>query len=682
MRFARSSVFLFASATAHAQGNAPNDAKDIVVTGRALPVTRGDSAFDTAMIDRARILTTASNRLEDTLRDVGGVQQFRRADARSANPTSQGVTLRGLGGNASSRALVVLDGVPQGDPFGGFINWPQYAPARIGAVRVVRGGGSGVAGPGALAGTIEIDSIDASQGVPLTATLLAGSRASVDASGVVSGAIGGGFAFASLSHARGDGFVPIVAEQRGPVDVAAPYAQSSLVLRGVIPVAATTELQTSLSLFDDRRSRGTPFSRIATQGGDASVRLVGTGRLPFAATAYLQLRRLTTQTPAIDAARTRATLTLDQYNTPATGIGGRIELRPVTSRDATLRVGGDVRVVTGQTQERFAYTGGTNTRLREAGGSTLTLGAFADGDFRRGSLLLTAGGRVDRWRIGTGRLIERSVGTGTLSIDDRSAPRSGTEATGRVGAAWSATPRLTLRGAAYRGWRLPTLNELYRPFRVGADVVAANAALAPERSRGVEAGASYAQGRSTIAATAFANTLGGAIGNVSLGAGPGNFPGVGFVATGGAYRQRLNFGRITSRGVELDARVARGDWQGSASLAYVDARVRAAPVAAQLDGLRPAGVAPLQVSGTLAWRGLSATYRHLSAQFDDDLNLRRLAPADTLDLVADLPVSRALRLSVRAENLFDARVETAVSGTGVVERTAPRTLWFGLSYRR
>ena len=87
-----------------------------------------------------------------------GFQQFRRSDARSANPTSQGATLRALGGNASSRALLILDGVPQTDPFGGWISWPAYDPRRLGQVRVVRGGGTGANGPGALAGTIELDS--------------------------------------------------------------------------------------------------------------------------------------------------------------------------------------------------------------------------------------------------------------------------------------------------------------------------------------------------------------------------------------------------------------------------------------------------------------------------------------------------------------------------------------------
>ena len=123
---------------------APADQQaDIVVTGRGLADAPGDRAYDIVTIDRDRIQANASNRLESVLADVAGLQQFRRSDSRSANPTSQGISLRGIGGNASSRALLIFDGVPQADPFGGWVAFPAYATGRLGRIRVTRGGGSG-----------------------------------------------------------------------------------------------------------------------------------------------------------------------------------------------------------------------------------------------------------------------------------------------------------------------------------------------------------------------------------------------------------------------------------------------------------------------------------------------------------------------------------------------------------
>lgn len=125
----------------------PTEEAEIIVTGLGLGAGRGEDVYDIVTIGRDRLEFSPSNRLEDVLREVPGFQQFRRSDARSANPTSQGATLRALGGNASSRALLILDGVPQTDPFGGWISWPAFDPRRLGEVRVTRGGGSGANGP-------------------------------------------------------------------------------------------------------------------------------------------------------------------------------------------------------------------------------------------------------------------------------------------------------------------------------------------------------------------------------------------------------------------------------------------------------------------------------------------------------------------------------------------------------
>ncbi len=139
----------------------------------------------------------------------------------------------------------------------------------------------------------------------------------------------------------------------------------------------------------------------------------------------------------------------------------------------------------------FQFVPGAPTRGRVAGGETSTLGAFAEAGWEQGALTLTAGGRLDRWRIADGSLRERTLATNALLTDASFPDRSGWEPTARAGLAWRAAAPITMRAAAYLGWRLPTLNELYRPFRVGADATAANAALAPERLRGVEAGLEF-----------------------------------------------------------------------------------------------------------------------------------------------------------------------------------------------
>jgi vitamin B12 transporter len=672
-----------AVAPASAQVDAPGA---IVVTGASLPRADGEVAYDDATIDRDRLTATASDRIEDILGDVAGFAQYRRSDSRSAQPTSQGATLRGLGGNAASRALVTLDGVPFTDPFGGWVTYSAIDPQRLGLVRVTRGGGSGAAGPGALAGTIDLQSAGPAQLSPLWADLAYGSRNSLDTHAGVSTTAGGGFAFLTASYARGDGFVPIIDADRGPVDEAAPYEQASVAARAVIPVGDRTELQASALGFYDHRTRGLPGSPNSTKGADASLRLVGRGDWGYEALAYVQFRDFAAGFSSANAARTAATVTLDQYTVPSTGLGGKIEIRPPVGDRLQIRVGADARAVSGESDELYTYVAGAPTRQRAAGGDTLTVGAFGEATAKPvDGLTLTASGRIDRWQITDGFLRQQTLVTESVLTNMRDADRSGWRPTGRGGVAWKpGDGAVTVRAAAYLGWRLPTLNELYRLYRVGSDAIAANPDLSPERLRGIDGGVDYDPLPNLhIAATLFANRLDDAIANVTLGIGPGSFPQVGVVT--GRYQMRENLRAITSNGAELDARLALGRWALSASYAYTDAHVRADGAAIGLDGLRPAQTAKNSASATLAWQRsggvyLSTTLRYLGPQFEDDQNTETLSHAVTLDADALIPIARGFALELRGENVTNTQVDTAITSPDIIERASPRTLWIGLRY--
>jgi vitamin B12 transporter len=672
-------VWLLVGVACQAQARDEPRPDEIIVIGAPLPAGLGELAYDTVTISRERLTSTASGRLEDALRDVAGLSQFRRTDARSANATSQGATLRGLGGNATSRALVMLDGVPQSDPFGGWITWPAFSPERLGEVRVTRGGGSGVAGPGALAGTIALDSAGDVRG--LTATAVYGSRDAIDASAILGGKLGAGSGFVSASYARGHGFIPIIKAQRGLVDQAAPYEQASVAARGVAPLNGQLELQASLLAFTDRRTRGTAFSNNGGDGADASVRLVNRGRWGWQALAYVQVRKFKSRFVSIDAARAVVTPTVNQYNVPSTGLGARFEVRPPVGDAIELRIGGDWRRVSGETNEQFTFVAGQPTRGREAGGRSEHAGAFVEMSAHLQSLTLTAGARLDHWSIKNGRLIETTLATGTVLRSQLSPDRSGWEPTARAGLAYHAGP-ITLRGAAYLGWRLPTLNELYRPFRLGADATAANPALAPERMRGAEIGIDLAPTKSiAVRATLFANRLVHPIANVTLASGPGVFPGVGFIAAGGVYRQRQNLDAIKAKGLELDLSWREGPWSLAASYAYTDSKISASGVAAPLSGLRPAQVPKHMASLTAGWRGLSLTGRTLSSQFEDDQNQRSLRGVFIVDASATFALTANIALIFRGENIGNRRIEAAVSSAGIVEQATPRTLWVGFRFK-
>ncbi|MFZ9396629.1 MAG: TonB-dependent receptor plug domain-containing protein, partial [Erythrobacter sp.] len=587
-------------------------------------------------------------------------------DSRSSNPSAQGVTLRALGGNATSRALVLLDGVPLADPFFGYIPLSAIAPEDLARIRVTRGGGSGPFGAGALAGTIEMESSGGAKLPPFSASLLANDRGETEFSGSVARPLGAGFAVASGRWDRGQGFFTTPAVERVPATARARFEGWSAGLRGAAPLGHDLELQARLQAFRDDRVLRFDGADSMIEGQDASLRMVGRGAWQFDALAYLQARNFSN----VVISSTRFTRTLDQRNTPSSGIGGKLELRPPVGGNHTLRLGVDYRHAQGELQEEaYNAVSGALTERRRAGGTNTNLGLFVEDDWRIGALTLTGGLRADRSRIADG--FYRAVNAAGLPVSETIAPnRADWSLSWRAGAAFDASDALRLRAAAYTGLRLPTLNELYRPFVVFPVVTQANSALENERLEGFEAGFDFTPDeRFSLSVTAFDNRVEDAIANVTL-------------ATN--LRQRRNLPAIKVQGIEASVAASLGALRFDASLAYTDAAIEGQRVAPPHDGDPPPPPPPTAASASLGWAPcnrceLAATLRHVGAQFEDDLETDVLPAATTLGVFAQLPLTEKLGFVLRAENLTGERVVTRNSG-GSIDLGAPRTFWAGLRY--
>lgn len=638
----------------------------IIVTGLGLPDTPATPAYAVLDLDREQITSSSSNRIEDVLSSVAGFQQFRRSDSRSSNPSAQGVTLRTLGGNATSRALVLLDGVPMANPFFGYIPLSAIAPERLQSIRVTRGGGSGAFGSGAVAGTIELSSADAGSLGLINAAGFINERSETEVSATLAPQLGSGFAIVSGRWDRGKGFWTTPLADRVPASARAKFDSWSTSLRAVAPLNDTTEIQFSGLIFEDNRTLRFQGADSSSSGQDASIRLVGRGEWEFDALAYVQARNFSN----VVISSTRFVRVLDQRNTPSTGLGGKLELRPPVGDAHVLRLGADLRISDGELEEdAYSAFSGNLTQSRRAGGRNSDLGLFIEDDWTIGPVILTAGIRADRWTVRSG-FFRRFDGAGPLTEDNVFANRSGWDTSFRGGAVWRAGGGLSLRAAAYTGTRLPTLNELYRPFVVFPVVTMANEALQNEDLRGFEAGIEFAPSPDiALSLTAFDNKLRNAIANVTI---------------ANNLRQRRNLDAIHAQGIEAEARLRFGTVSFNGSIAFTDAEVEASGNAA-LSGNRPSQVPKISASATLAWAPsegwrLAATVRHVGMQFEDDLETNVLPAATTLNAYVEIPLGRSFSFVLRGENLTDERVFTR-NQNGSIDLGAPLTVWAGAKLR-
>ncbi len=680
----RAACGLVFTASLHAQTATQLDS--LVVTAARTPQPAEQIAFSVKAIDGDALRAAPTLTLDGALRAVPGFSLFRRSDSLSANPTAQGVSLRGLGPSGASRSLLLLDGVPLNDPFGGWVTWSQLPRESLARAELVRGGGATAWGNAALGGVVQLLTTPVrGESARFAASL--GDFATHGAEFAVTHAVGRGTVQLLGRAFETNGFALVAPERRGSIDVPAASDHRWLTARWRTPLGENLEATLTARTFRETRNNGTPYQRNGSRANFASVSVAGQPRKNFAwtGTTYAQDQSFSSTFSSVNAARTAETPASDQFAVPSTATGAAWTGAWNHPGGARTSAGADFRDVRGETRENFTYAAGAFTRQRFAGGCQTLAGIFALHEQPLGSdFTATVGARLDDWRETDGHRRESDRASSTLLRDDHYADRDALEFSPSAGLVWRASENLRLRAAGQQAFRRPTLNELYRPFRAGTVVTEANAALGTERVTSGELGADWTSGALTLAATGFWNELHDAVGNVTLARGSGTFPIVGTLAAGGIGRQRLNLDRTRVRGGEISATWrARETLTLTAEAIISDATVRRAAVAPLLAGKRLAQVPRHSVTFGAAWRApfgvkLTPRARWIGAQFEDDENLLRLGEV----VVADLGVSRALghglELFFNVENLGNARIETGRSTDGVVNTGTPRLIMAGV----
>jgi len=659
---------------------------DLVVSASRTAEPSAQVPFSVATFSGDQLRANPASTPDGALRSVPGFSLFRRSDSFSANPTAQGVSLRGLGPSGASRSLVLLDGVPLNDPFGGWVSWSKVPREALAGAEVVRGGGATAWGNAALGGIVQLftEEPSATRG-RLAASY--GEFATHSAELAVNQPLGPGTLQLLARDFATDGFPLVAPEDRGSIDRAAASEHRWAAGRWRQTLSSGLQLTATARTYREERNNGTPYQKNSSRENFASVALAGAADASFGwnAVAYAQDQRFTSTFSSVNATRTAETPASNQFSVPATAFGAAWTGVWKTAGDARTSAGLDARRVRGETREYFTFSAGDFTRQRVAGGTQEIAGLFLLHERALApDLRITLGGRLDDWRELDGHRRETERATGNVLRSDSYADRDGVEFSPSAGVVWQPAASWRVHAAAQHSFRRPTLNELYRPFRVGNVITEANAALGTERATSAELGAEYIHSQVTLGATLFWNDLRDTIGNVTLYRGPGTFPIVGFVPAGGLGRQKLNLDRTRVQGLELSAK-----WRPATTLSvtadylYNDATVREASVAPTLAGKRLAQVPRQVATFGASWQPmnkftLTPRVRALDRQFEDDENLLRLGAVLIVDLGISYRLTTQCELYANAENLTDERIETGRSADGVVNTGMPRLILGGV----
>ncbi len=571
-----------------------------------------DSPSTVTVLTTDSILKLIGLDLDDLLRIIPGFQLYRRSDSLVANPTTQGVSLRGLGSNGSSRTLVLWDGIPVNDPFGGWVYWTRLDPDEMQRVEVTPSSSTSAFGDRAMGGVMALFSRAARGDSYLQYDH--GSDNEQDLRTGFAEALRHWAASANVRMYTTDGYFIVPANLRGSVDQPA----GDNFVAGDLRLDYFKDQErffVRLDILAEHRNNGTADQRNSTGEGTIATnyaRVFGSNQISVLGWYTQEAFRATFSSVSADRDSEKIT---DRQTVPADGGGGAAYWTYSRPHWKTL-AGADAERDGGRSTDRLlsgtVVTGGHQT---EGGG-------FGQMQFTDGPIGLFGGMRGDQ--AGTGGAILSPSGGFALGHH-----------------------RWRGRGSAWRSFRAPTLNELYRPFQVGEVLTEANPSLLPERLFGAEIGGDFVGEKTHIGLTLFRDSLHNLIDNTTLSQ-TGNF----------ILRERMNTPPALSRGIDADVDRTWHNWQGQLSYLFVDSHYDA-------TGLRIPEVAKNQGSALLAYKRkdlvLSASLRTYSSQFDDDLNHFLLPGFASIDAGAKERVSKSVWVLAEMENVLNRQYYVALT---------------------
>jgi outer membrane receptor protein involved in Fe transport len=609
MWFRNSLLFILLAMTVLAQTPAPDTTviPPVTTTVTVNGTISSETPAAITLLDSQQLQQNAGVEMDDKLRQVPGFSLFRRSSSLAANPTTQGVSLRATGSNGASRTLVLLDDFPINDPFGGWVYWDRVDPNYVQTVEIVRGASTSIFGDGALGGAISMRSPQESS-EHLFGDVMQGS------SGIGEAALGYSNLWGKWGldvHSRGftsSSYYIVPNSIRGAADDKADlhYATGDVHLDYL---GTKDRLSIYLNILAEERNNGTVKTKNSSAIGTVGAHYTHSWTSDqVSGIVYHTQEQFHSNFSSVSANRATETLTSKQ-TVPVNDNGGAAYWQHLAKHFHTL-LGTDWDDVHGTS---YDYSFSTHV-LTPNGGVLVKHGEFGEGDLTFGGLKLFAGIRQQFTGLHGGTFVSPN------------------------GGATYAIQRFRLRASGYKSFRAPTLNELYRPFRVGNVQTAANANLVPESVVGVETGADWV-GESTRAGfTLFHNDLYNLIDNVTISTTPTTI-----------LRQRQNLPQALSRGLEANLSHHWRRWSAEASYIYADARLATGYRIAEIPKQNGTAQVTFNRKGTLITTGLRA----VSLAFDDSLNQFRLPGYATVGLTGQQKLTRGLSAVASVDNLLD-----------------------------
>ena len=636
----------------------------VEVTAARTPLALDASASSIRTLPAVELKEIPGFTLDDRLRQVAGFQLFRRTSSWVANPTTQGTSLRGLGSTAASRTLVLSDQVPLNDAFGGWIHWNEIPQLAMREVELMRGGASDLYGSSAIGGVIDVVPV-VPESLEYALDASGASESTSTVNGLLAGTVKGVSGLGAMTLFRTGGYILTAPEVRGPVDVPSNvHSQTGRLEFRHVFGGDNSVIFLRGNLLNEARNNGTPLTTNATRiwryagGGDWNGTSTGRFllRLHGANQGYRQ------SFSSVNAGRTTERLTRLQ-EVPSAQMGA-VGQWARTFGAWTAVAGADVLDTRG-TDDETPVVNGVLQRTVSTSARQRDTGVYGELLWQPRTWSVALSSRVDHFAS----FDARQVGATPVPVLPEIAE---TIFDPRLGVVKQLRGGVSLTASAFRAFRGPSLNELYRTGQVGQQTTLANPALRSERATGWEAGGLVNLRRiGSVRASYFWTQVNRPVAAVAI-----------LTTPTSQLLQRQNLGQLTSKGVTLEAEIRPVEFVVvKAGYQYADSTVTKFQADPTLVGKWtpqvPRNSASVEARMEKARWGVFGVYLRTSGQqFDDSANQFRLAPYAQVDLYAEHPFGRRLSVWASVQNVADTRVEAG--RTPLLTLGAPRIVAGGI----
>ncbi|HEX2463999.1 MAG TPA: TonB-dependent receptor plug domain-containing protein, partial [Thermoanaerobaculia bacterium] len=246
----------------------------VTVTATRTTQDRTDVPANVSVLEEELRQSAALN-IDMVLRQVPGFTTVREQSSVVANVTAGSVSLRGLGGGSqASRTLVLLDGIPMNDAYGGWVAWARAPREILDRVEVVRGGGASIWGNLSLGGVINLLTFEPTQR-SLSATALVGDHRTTDLTLALGDASDAWSGWISGNAFDTDGYYTLRANQLGPIDEPTAKEYENYLGKAAYAPSPQVAMRLSADWWSEDRERGTPLDRGSSESwstvGNAGV---------------------------------------------------------------------------------------------------------------------------------------------------------------------------------------------------------------------------------------------------------------------------------------------------------------------------------------------------------------------------------------------------------------------------